>query len=468
MVVKITNPYSISSEEKHEECGIVGIYSKKGEDVAPYLYRALVALQHRGQDAAGLAVYDGGKLEARRGIGLVDYIFRPEDLQVKGRIGIGHTRYPTHGECRMCDVQPMVYKEYAASHNGHLANYPLLNKKLRESGYQFTSSVDSEVVVFIFDQEKDVEKAVKRMMGELEGAFSITAIADGKLVVFRDRFAIRPLVWGENDDFICFASETVALDVNGIPYKGDVRGGELITIDTGGKVARKKIASENPKNCMFEYVYFSRPDSLINRKSVYDVRTRLGDALAEEAPVKADVVVPVPDTSRTAAASFAKRLGIPCEEGLIKNRYIGRTFIMPDQERRVDAVRLKLNPVREIVKGRSVVLIDDSIVRGTTLKEIVALVRSAGAKEIHLRITCPPVRSPCFYGVDMSTYNELIANRKSIEEIGKFLKADSLAYISMEGLRKAIGLPLCTGCLNEDYHTDFVIKLAAETKAAEL
>ncbi|HSB46803.1 MAG TPA: amidophosphoribosyltransferase [Candidatus Bilamarchaeum sp.] len=464
MVVKVHNPYSL--EEKHEECGIVGIYSKKGEDVAPYLYRALVALQHRGQDAAGLAVHDGKKIEARRGIGLVDMIFRPEDLAAKGRTGIGHTRYPTFGECRMCDVQPMVYKNYAAAHNGHLANGDDVRKALEKKGYTFTSSVDSEVVVFMFEEEKDIGKAVKRMMDELEGAFSITCIVDGKLVVFRDRFAIRPLVWGENEDFICFASETVALDVNGIPYKGDIGGGMLAVVDKG-KIVQKRIAPESRKHCMFEYVYFSRPDTIMNGRSVYEARKELGKALAKEAPVKADVVIPVPDTSRTASASFAAALGIPCEEGLIKNRYIGRTFIMPDQSRRVDAVKLKLNPVREIIAGKSVVLVDDSIVRGTTLKEITALVRKAGAKEVHLRITCPPVKAPCFYGVDMSTYSELIASRKSVEEIRKFLNADSLAYISIEGMKRAVGLPVCTGCLNEDYHTDYVRKLARRVKAAD-
>ena len=464
MIVKISHPYF---EEKHEECGIIGIYSKKGVDVAPYLHRALVALQHRGQDAAGLAVFDGKKIEARRGIGLVDSVFRPQDMKVKGRMGIGHTRYPTHGDCRMCDVQPMVFKKFAAAHNGHLANYPVLKKRLEDAGYEFVSSVDSEIITFVMDQEKDVEKAVGRMMKELEGAYSITAIADGRLVVFRDPFSIRPLVWGENEDFICFASETVALDINNIPYKGDVLGGELAVIDPKGKLTRKRLAAQKEKHCMFEYVYFSRPDSTIDGKSVYTVRSRLGEILARESPLKADVVVPVPDTSRTAAAAFAKALGIPCEEGLIKNRYIGRTFIMPDQEMRVDSVKLKLNPVREIMESRSVVLVDDSIVRGTTLKEIVALVRNAGAKEVHLRITCPPVKAPCFYGVDMSTYSELIANRKSVEEIGKYLGADSLAYLSIGGLSKAIGLGLCTGCLNEDYHTVYVRGLAERTKAAD-
>jgi amidophosphoribosyltransferase len=464
MGAKVLNPYS---EEKREECGIVAIYSKTGEDVAPYIYRALVALQHRGQDAAGLAVFDGKSIEARRGTGLVSAVFEPEDIKVKGDIGIGHTRYPTHGECRQCDVQPMVFGDFAAAHNGHLANYAALKKDLEADGYTFMSSVDSEAMVFMLDREDGLEKAVLGMMRKLEGSYSVASIANGRLAVFRDPFAIRPLVFGENDDFICFASETVALDINGIPYRGDVRGGELAWVE-GGRIVRKTLVKETPRHCMFEYVYFSRPDSVIDGKSVYGARRRLGETLAREAPAKADVVVPVPDTSRTAAAGYAAALSLPCEEGLIKNRYIGRTFIMPDQGMRTDAVKLKLNPLREIVSGRSVVLVDDSIVRGTTLKEITALVRGAGAKSVHLRITCPPLRAPCYYGVDMSTYGELIANKKSIEEIRSYLGADSLAYISLGGLKEALGLPLCTACLNGEYLTDAVGMIAKKARLREI
>jgi amidophosphoribosyltransferase len=460
MGVKVLNP---NSSEKREECGIVGIYSKKGRDVAPYIYRALVALQHRGQDAAGFAVFDGKTIQARRGIGLVSAVFEPEDIKAKGRLGIGHTRYPTHGECRQCDVQPMVFKDFAAAHNGHLANYAALKKDLAAEGYEFMSSVDSEAMVFMLEREGVLEKAVLGMMRKLEGSYSVTSIARGKLAVFRDPFAIRPLVWGENEDFICFASETVALDINGIPYRGDVRGGELVVVD-GGRMVRKTLAKETPRHCMFEYVYFSRPDSVIDGQSVYGARKRLGQMLAREAPADADVVVPVPDTSRTAAAGYAAALGLPCEEGLIKNRYIGRTFIMPNQEMRADAVTLKLNPLREIVSGRSVVLVDDSIVRGTTLKEIVALVRGAGAKSVHLRITCPPLRAPCYYGVDMSTYRELIANKKSIEEIRDYLGADSLSYISLGGLKESLGLPLCAACLTGEYLTDAVGAMAKKAR----
>ncbi len=464
MVVRILSQHS---DEKHEECGVVGIYSKTGEDVAPYLYRALVALQHRGQDAAGFAVHDGKNIQARRGIGLVDGIFRPEDLRVKGRIGIGHTRYPTSGECNMCDVQPMVFESFAAAHNGHIANSDELRKELEGQGFRFTSTVDSEVMVFMLKQAKDDEAAVRSMMERIEGAFSVTALSGKRMLVFRDKFAIRPLLWGENERFICFASETVALDVNGIPYVGDIHGGEFITLDEKGKISKKQLAVESAHHCMFEYVYFSRPDSQLDGKSVYSVRRKLGEALARESPLKADVVIPVPDTSRIAAAALATALKIPCEEGLIKNRYIGRTFIMPDQEKRTNAVGLKLNPVKDIIDGKSIVLVDDSIVRGTTLRGIVALCRDAGAKEVHLRITCPPIKAPCFYGVDMSSYKELIANKKDVDSIRRELGADSLVYISLEALKDAIGLPICSSCLTGKYNSGYVDKAAKHVKDSE-
>lgn len=463
MGVKALSP---CPDEPREECGIVALFSKKGKDVAPYIYRALISLQHRGQDAAGLAVFDGKSIEARRGVGLAADVFQGNDLSVRGHMGIGHTRYPTCGECRLCDVQPMVYRDCAVAHNGHLANYKELRAGLEVKGLEFMSSVDSEVMAFMLDGGPSLESSVRKMMGRLEGSYSVAAIMDGKLAVFRDPLALRPLVYGENEDFICFASESVALDINGIPYNGDVKGGEIAIIE-GGKVRRARLVPEKARHCMFEYVYFARPDSYLDGKSVHGVRKRLGEELAKEHPVKADLVVPVPDTSRTAAASFAAALGIPCEEGLIKNRYIGRTFIMPDQQKRRDAVNLKLNPVRELIGGKSVVLIDDSIVRGTTLKEIVALVKAAGAKEVHLRITCPPLRAPCFYGVDMSSYGELIANKKTIDKIRTYLGADSLGYISLEGLRSSIGLGICSSCLTGEYNSEYVEKAAGAVRASE-
>ena len=454
-------------EDKKEECGIVGVISKRGRPVAPLLYNALVALQHRGQDAAGFAVLSSeGRIEERKGLGLVREIFKPEDIQIEGEIGVGHTRYPTTGRCDMCDVQPSVYGGIAVSHNGHLANYVMLKKRFSKMGRNYTSTVDSEPIAMLLDEKRKegAEAAVKHVMEMLDGAYSDVAIFESKLLVFRDPHAIRPLVWGENWDFIMFASETVALDINGIPYRGGVVGpGGMMLLDGKTRV-QKNVMPKEPRHCMFEYVYFSRPDSVINGLSVYDTRKRLGEILAKEHPVKADVVVPVPDTSRQAAQSYANVLKTPVEEGLIKNRYIGRTFIMPNQQARDLAVRYKLNPVREVLEGKKVVLIDDSIVRGTTLRGIVKLVKEAGAKEVHLRITCPPIKAPCFYGVDMSTYSELIANEREVEDIKTYLGANSLGYISIAGLKKALKLPLCTGCLNEDYPTEAARKLAKERK----
>lgn len=452
-------------EEKHEECGIVAIYSKKGKNVAPYLHRALMALQHRGQDAAGFVILDGKSLVQRKGMGLVSEIFKEKDLGVKGDRGIGHTRYPTTGGfAGPEDIQPSVFKNIAAANNGHVANYEDIKKQLENDDFEVLGSVESETIVRWLSKHEKIETRVKDLMEKFDGAYSIVAMIDAVMFAFRDKHGIRPLVYGENEEFICFASETAALDINNIPYCGDVGGGELIIINDG-KIVRQQIQQPNPRHCMFEYVYFSRPDSVINNKEVHGVRKKLGGQLAKEHPVDADVIVPIPDTARTAAESFSEITGIRVEEGLIKNRYIGRTFIMPTQEKRADAVKTKLNTVSGVIKGRKVVLIDDSIVRGTTLREIVKLVKKAGAKEVHLRITCPPIKAPCFYGVDMSTYEELIANNKSIEEIRKFLDADSLGYISIDGLKKAIGLPVCTGCLNEEYMTPVAKKLAKERKS---
>jgi amidophosphoribosyltransferase len=460
------------SFSKREECGIIAIYSKKGENVAPYMYRALVALQHRGQDAAGMVIKGKDALIPRRGLGLVCDIFTNEDMDIEGRVGIGHTRYPTTGRCLIQDVQPSVIKDLSVTHNGHIANYDDVRAALEKAGYSFTGTVDSEPIAFLLDSQiskgKSIEDAVSYVMDTLDGAYSDAALIGKKLAVFRDPHSIRPLVWGENESFISFASESCALDVNGIPYKGEVLGSELVTLDIeSGKLQRKTLRDKSKtetRHCMFEYVYFSRPDSIINGKAVYEVRKRLGEELAKEHPAKADVVIPIPDTSRTAAEAYAKVSGIRFEEGLIKNRYIARTFIMPNQEKRAGNVRLKLNPIRGLIEGQKVVLIDDSIVRGTTLREIAKLVRDAGAKEVHVRITSPPLKAPCFYGVDMKTYHELIAHGKSVEQIRVFLGVDSLGYLSLEGLKKAIGLPVCTGCLDEEYITPYARSLAKKRK----
>ncbi|MEK6978602.1 MAG: amidophosphoribosyltransferase [Candidatus Micrarchaeota archaeon] len=458
--------------EKKEECGVAAIFSKKGKQITHHIYHMLIALQHRGQDAAGIAIWNGKNLVIKKGLGLVTEVFTENDLNswalANGTMGIGHTRYPTTGRCLPVDVQPIIHQNIAVAHNGHIANYHEVRKELERSGYEFKSTVDSEPIAFLL-HEKEGEgerKAVKNAMDVLDGSYSVVSIFKGKLLVFRDPHALRPLVWGENEDFVCFASESAALDIIGVPHCGTVDGGTMRVVDVDG-TKEATIKKSETKNCMFEYVYFARPDSIINEKYVYEIRKRLGQILAKEHPVKADVVVPVPDTSRTAAEEFSKETGIPIEEGLIKNRYIGRTFIMPTQDKRAYAVRVKLNTIKKILENKRVVLVDDSIVRGTTLREIVRMVREAGAKEVHLRITCPPLKAPCFYGVDMSTYEELIAGHKTVDEVKTFMGADSLGYVSIDGLTKAIGLPICTGCLNEDYPTETAKRLAKERKGSK-
>ncbi|MFA5412104.1 MAG: amidophosphoribosyltransferase [Candidatus Micrarchaeia archaeon] len=455
--------------EKRESCGIVAVLSKNNKPVANYIYNGMLALQHRGQDAAGMAIYDGKKLVEKKGLGLVSRIFSEKDMVMKGGMGIAHTRYPTTDTCEIADVQPSVVQKagLAIAHNGHIANYTDLRKELEKKGAKFAGTVDSEVIAHVladaFASGKDIEGAVRHAMGKLDGSYSVVAIKDGVLFAFRDPHAIRPFELGESGDAYFAASETVAFDINGAKHVGTLGGGEMAVISPKG-FQKKMVSPSTHRHCMFEYVYFSRPDSVINSVEVHEARRRLGAALAREAPVKADVVVPIPDTARTAALEISRVLGIPYEEGIIKNRYVARTFIMPDQKMRVGAVKAKLNPIRSVVEGKSVIVVDDSIVRGTTTREILKMLRDAGAKEIHMRVTCPPVMHPCFYGVDMSTYEELIAGKKSVDEIRKFIGADTLYYVSLDGLKKAIGLDLCTGCLDGDYPTAYGAKMAKERK----
>ncbi len=450
-----------------EKCGIAAIALEKKENIAYSLYNCLLSIQHRGQDAAGISVYNEGIIMTNRGMGLVTEAFTKKDLKSDGLIGIGHNRYPTTDRCKIEEVQPIEHEDISLAHNGHITNYLELKKELEKSGYKFKSGSDSEALVYLIHKGladgKSLNETVKTLMEKTIGAYSVVGLVGGKLIVFRDPHGIRPLVYGKRGKDLCFASESVALEINGFEYVGQVEGGELIIVENS-KIERKKLIEKRIRNCMFEYVYFSRPDSKINDKLVNNMRKNLGEQLAEEHPIKADVVIPVPDSSRTSAISFAKKLGMNYDEGLIKNRYIGRTFIMFTQAKRKDAVRRKLNPIKDIISGKKVVLVDDSIVRGTTMKEIVKMVKNAGAKEIHLRITCPPIKAPCFYGVDMSTYEELIANNKTIEEIKTYFEVDSLGYLSLGGLKKALGKDLCTGCLNEDYFSKYVNNVARETK----
>lgn len=461
------NVPSVYSEEKKEECGVMAAISKNKKPIAEMLYRGMLAVQHRGQDAAGLVMYNGSFYK-KKGLGFVSEIVKEEDLKQPHWIGISQTRYPTTPTCTLSDVQPSISGILAVAHNGHLANYNALRKELEGKKYVFRGTVDSEVILYLMSEKLEkgssIAEAAKYVMEKIDGAYSVIGIYDGKLFAFRDPHAIRPLVYGEDRGVVLVCSESVGLDINRVPYSGSIGPGELFIIDEKGKISRESLLKKEARHCMFEYVYFSRPDSIINDKLVDHVRMELGRGLAKEAPVKADLVVPIPDTARSAALAYSQETKIPYAEGLIKNRYVGRTFIMPDQNSRIKAVRMKLNPIRGTIEGKRIVLIDDSIVRGTTIKEIITMMRSAGAKEIHLRITSPPIISPCFYGVDMPTYEELIANGKKTDAIRKYLGVDSLHYISVEGLKNAVGENSCTGCLGGQYPTKEATKLAKERK----
>jgi amidophosphoribosyltransferase len=467
MVILSQQSNSRGEHEVREYCGAFGIYSLSGKAVAHDIYLGLMNLQHRGQDSAGAAVCDGEKISVVRGLGFVPDVLNQKVIEaLRGHIGIGHVRYPTIGAGGAEDAQPFVAeakgKKFALAHNGNIANYGRARKIMEDGGSSFCSTCDAELILaaFVKEYEKtpDYFKATEGLMKTLDGSYSVVCITDsGELIAFRDPHAIRPLCFGKTEDLIVFSSESVALDIVGCPLAGDIAPGEVVVVTKKG-MERKIVCADKPRHCMFEYVYFSRPDSKIDGRWVYEVRSKLGRALARAAPVKADVVVAVPDTARSAVEGYSRESGIPVEEGLIKNRYIGRTFIMPSQKKREDAVRLKLNAVRHVLEGKKVVLIDDSIVRGTTMGPIIKLVREAGAKEIHLRITCPPVVSPCFYGVDIPTIKELVAANKNAEQIRASCGADSLVYQTIEDMVSAIGIPkdkLCLGCLTGEYPTDF-------------
>ena len=438
----------------------------------------MMNLQHRGQDSAGAATSDGKGISLVRGLGFVADVLNKEALaKLPGHVGMGHVRYPTIGAGGAEDAQPfeveVAGRKFALAHNGNISNYGRVRKVMEASGSAFCSSCDAELLLLAFAESykktPDIFEAVAEMMKKVEGAYSVVIITgDGQLVAFRDPHSIRPLCWGRDEDRIVFASESVALDLIKCKLQGDLAPGEVVVVGKEG-VQRKIVANEGARHCMFEYVYFSRPDSKLDGRWVYEVRHSLGRMLARAAPVKADVVVAVPDTARSAVEGYSMESGIPVAEGLIKNRYIGRTFIMPSQKKREDAVRIKLNPVRHILEGKRVVLIDDSVVRGTTSGPIVKLMREAGAKEIHLRITCPPIISPCFYGIDLPNYKELIAAQKSVEEIRNFVGADSLYYQSVDDLVKAIGIgkgELCLGCITDSYPTPFASEISKKIKGA--
>ncbi len=464
--------------EGREACGVFGIYSFRKDEVALPVYNGLIAIQHRGQDSAGIATFDGKSIHLKKGMGLTSDVFSEDDLlALKGTIGIGSVRYPTCGSSSLKDAQPFMVdlprNGMALAHNGNLVNFTALKDELNRGGTPLISGCDSEIILKVLADElsktEDIFQAVAKVMKRLEGAYCEVAVTGkGELIAFRDPNGFRPLCFGRNEDCIIFASESVALDINDVELSEQVKPGEVIVVNEKG-VERRLVAKSEKRHCMFEYVYFSRPDSILDAGSVYNIRVELGKNLAKSHPANAEVIIPVPDTSRPAAEGFSRESGIKVEEGLIKNRYIMRTFIMPEQSIRDDAIKKKLNPLRTILKGKKIVVIDDSIVRGTTTNKLVKLLKGAGAKEVHVRITCPPIISPCFYGIDISSHSELIAFRcnGNVEEIRKILGADSLGYQTIDGLVKAIGIGkenLCMACLNEDYPTPGAAKIAKEMK----
>jgi amidophosphoribosyltransferase len=438
-------------------CGIVGILDAGG--VSFSLYYALYALQHRGQESAGIATFDGTTLYKHKAQGLVAEVFNPDTLKgLAGCVGLGHVRYPTTGANRPENVQPFTffYRDHIISiaHNGNLVNTEELRKAYEERGQIFCTTTDTEIIAKVLTDELRnatcIEDAVHHCMRMLRGSYAVVLMIDGVLYAFRDPLGIKPLCLGKTEAGHIVASESVAVDaLNGTLIR-DVHPGELIRIDSNGIEMTQIAVASRRAHCIFEYIYFARADSVLDGALVYDVRRNIGRKLFEEAPVITDSVCPVPDSGTAYAIGFSQRSGIPFVESLMKNRYMGRTFIMPSQTEREKAVRIKLNPIREHLKDKSVVLVDDSIVRGTTSRRIIEIMREAGAREIHVRIGSPQIRAPCYLGVDMPTRAELIASDKEEEEVRKRITALSLHHISLEALVEAIGLEresLCTGCL---------------------
>ena len=445
-----------------EKCGIIGIAG--AENVAPNLYYGLRILQHRGQESAGISTFANGEVQTRRGMGLVHEVFSNDDLEaLAGHAGIGHVRYSTTGSSVLENAQPITCQssvgDIALAHNGDILNAMELKAELQKKGWAFMSSSDSEVIVRLLANEiaqtGDVERAMKEFANVLLGAYSLVLLIKDTVYAIRDPLAVRPLCVGELDGSYVVASESVVFDTLGGKFLRDLKPGEVVRLRADGFDSFRLPHPSHAAHCMFEWVYFSRPDSVLDGRLVYDARVRIGQELAREHPVAADIVVPVPESGRAQAQGYSRASGLPVVEGLIKNRYIERTFIMPEPTDREISVLLKLNPIRSAIKGKRIVLVDDSIVRGTTIKKIVRILREqGGAKEVHLRIGCPPIRSPCYIGIDMKTRDQFIANERTVEEVADFIGADSLGYLSIQGLIRALKHSredLCLGCLTGEY-----------------
>ncbi len=450
-----------------DKCGIVGMYSSNQSIcVAPYIYYGLFSLQHRGQEAAGISTFNGEEIMTYSSMGLVGDVFNDGKIEgLDGNVGIGHVRYSTTGESNPENVQPFFSEFQGGSisiaHNGDIINSVQLRKEMEKRGHLFKSTTDSEVICHLLSEEyivtKDMFETIENVANRLIGSYSLVILLNDDLYVVRDPKGMKPLVLGEKNDIKMVASESVSFDVVDIDFVRDLKPGEILLLNDKKESRIMKAAnSEKVAHCMFEYVYFARPDSVIDDSSVYDARLKIGKELSKIAPVDADVVMPVPDSSIPAAIGYSRESGLPYGEGLIKNRYIGRTFIMPTQEERELAVRLKMNPIRSELEGKNIILVDDSIVRGTTSLELIKVLKDVGVNEIHLRIGCPPVISPCYYGVAMASKDELIAANNSVDEICDILGVNSLAYLDINSLEKCIGISkdnLCLACVNEEYPT---------------
>ena len=458
----------------HECCGVFGVYAPN-EDVARLTFFALFALQHRGQESAGIATTNGKGLQVYAKMGLVSQVFSEDSLtRLSGDIAIGHNRYSTRGSSRIINVQPIIVgsgsNTMGIAHNGNIVNAEHLYQELSDQGYTFHTSTDSEVIanLILSAPDKDWVDKIRYAMHRLQGAYSLTIMTDHSLFGVRDPFGVRPLCLGSINGGWVIASESCALGHIGADFIREVEPGEIVSITENGVNSYREEVGRRGL-CIFEYIYFARPDSVINGRLLYPARQAMGGGLAEEHAVDADLVIGVPDSATAAGIGYAQKSGIPLAEGLIKNRYVGRTFIEPDQRIRDLGVKLKFNPLPQMLDGKRVVVVDDSIVRGTTTPQVVKLLRKAGAREVHMRICAPPLRYPCFFGVDMATRWELIAAQKTIPEVRDFIGADSLGYLSIDGLIKAVALPkdiFCLACFTGDYPIPVQLemaKLALET-----
>lgn len=453
----------IQTDELHEECGVFGVYSDGSLSPAYACYNGLLALQHRGQESCGIAVNDCGVIDYYKDMGLVSEVFNNKVLRnLNGQMAVSHVRYSTAGGSVRENSQPLVmrYKKgvIAIAHNGNLTNAVELRRELEQRGAIFQTTIDSEVIAYIIARERikchSVELAVSRAMEQIDGAYSLLVMSPRKLIAARDPYGFKPLVIGKLNNSYVFASETCALDACGAEFVRDIEPGEIVVVENGNVTSYKEHCGRKKALCVFEYIYFARTDSVIDGISVYEARKQAGRILAKTAPVEADLVIGVPESGIDAAIGYSEQSKIPYEKGIVKNNYIGRTFIKPSQQERAKSVRIKLNPLGTSIKGKRVVVIDDSIVRGTTCDRIVKMLREAGAKEVHLRISSPPFMWPCYYGTDIPSRGELIACHHTIEEIGKIAGADSIAFLPVNSLHEMLmykDCGYCDGCFTGKY-----------------